>query len=210
MKLIGQYDSPFVRRVAVALHCYAIAYDHIPWSTFGDANKLAQFNPLKRVPTLVLDDGDVLIDSGAILDHLDEIVGPERALMPRSGSARRNALRRIAMVTGAAEKAVSFFYAKLVSTGLNPDFVARCEGQIVEAIAALEKDCAGRTEDWWQGSKPGHDDIAVACVVRFLSEAYPGLVDLAHCPALSGHCASAEALPAFATVQQPFIPPQNQ
>ncbi len=68
MILIGQYDSPFVRRVAIAMRLYGLAYEHRTWSTFGDAEKLAAFNPLRRVPTLVLDDGEVLIESFAILD----------------------------------------------------------------------------------------------------------------------------------------------
>ena len=63
MFLIGQYDSPFVRRVAIALRLYGIKYDHKPWSTFGDADQIAPFNPLRRVPTLVLDGGEALIDS---------------------------------------------------------------------------------------------------------------------------------------------------
>ncbi|MDB5686932.1 MAG: gst3, partial [Rhizorhabdus sp.] len=67
MILIGQYDSPFVRRVGIALHLYDMAYDHRPWSTFSDGDKVAAYNPLRRVPTLLLDDGDVLIESGAIL-----------------------------------------------------------------------------------------------------------------------------------------------
>ncbi len=68
MILIGQYDSPFVRRVGIALHLYGMTFEHRPWSTFGDGDKIALFNPLRRVPTLVLDDGEVLIESGAILD----------------------------------------------------------------------------------------------------------------------------------------------
>ena len=74
MILIGQYDSPFVRRVAVALQIYGIVYDHVPWSTFGDGDQVARHNPLKRVPALVLDDGEVLIESGAILDYLDGVL----------------------------------------------------------------------------------------------------------------------------------------
>ena len=55
MILIGRYDSPFVRRVAIALRLYRIDYEHRPWSTFGDADRIAAFNPLRRVPTLVLE-----------------------------------------------------------------------------------------------------------------------------------------------------------
>jgi len=53
MFLIGQYDSPFVRRVAIALRLYGLPFEHRPWSTFGDADKIAPYNPLRRVPTLV-------------------------------------------------------------------------------------------------------------------------------------------------------------
>lgn len=66
MILIGQYDSPFVRRVAIALHLYGIGYEHRRWSTFGDADRIAAFNPLRRVPTLVLDNGEALLESGAV------------------------------------------------------------------------------------------------------------------------------------------------
>ncbi len=62
MFLIGQYDSPFVRRVAIALRLYGLAFEHKPWSTFGDAETIAPYNPLRRVPTLVLDDGEALIE----------------------------------------------------------------------------------------------------------------------------------------------------
>src|SRR5262245_56505706 len=68
MILIGQYDSPFVRRVGIALTLYGIPFEHKPWSTFGEADKIRPYNPLTRVPTLVLDDGDVLVDSAAIID----------------------------------------------------------------------------------------------------------------------------------------------
>ncbi len=78
MILIGQYDSPFTRRVAIALKFYGLAFEHRPWSTFGDADKIAPFNPLRRVPTLVFEDGEVLIESTAILDYLDEVSGRRR------------------------------------------------------------------------------------------------------------------------------------
>src|SRR5512135_1266071 len=97
MFLIGQYDSPFVRRVAIAMRLYGIAFEHKPWSTFGDADKIAPYNPLRRVPTLVLDDGDGLIESTIILDYLDELVGPEKAMLPRTGVERRRQLRICAL-----------------------------------------------------------------------------------------------------------------
>src|SRR5215469_6687574 len=103
MILIGQYDSPFVRRAAIALRLYGFDYEHRPWSVWADADKLATLNPLRRVPTLVLDDGEVLIESSAILDALDQLVGPGRAMTPTGGPARRRALHVTALATGVAD-----------------------------------------------------------------------------------------------------------
>src|SRR5215475_3705274 len=91
MILVGQYDSPYVRRVAVSLRALGFDYEHDTRSVFGDFESMRQTNPLVRIPSLVFDDGEVLIDSGAILDWLDETVGPARALIPRAGPERRRA-----------------------------------------------------------------------------------------------------------------------
>src|SRR5579864_5561457 len=101
---VGQYDSPFVRRVAVSLRVLGLAYRHDTRSVFADFDAMRSVNPLGRIPSLVLDDGETLIDSAAILDWLDQSVGPARALVPAAGAARRHALRRIALATGAIDK----------------------------------------------------------------------------------------------------------
>jgi glutathione S-transferase len=207
MQLIGQFDSPFVRRVGIALALYGMEFEHLPFSTFGEWQKFIAHNPLRRVPTLVLDDGEALIDSAAILDHLDEVHGRERALIAPQGPARRAALRRIALATGTADKAVSLFYARLFAPSLDPAFVTRSHEQILAGLTAIEAECADRSGPWWHGDAPGHDDIAVACVARFLSEAYAPLVRLADYPALAAHCAAAEGLAVFQEISQPFIPP---
>src|SRR3981081_1762714 len=110
MILIGQYDSPFTRRVAIALRLYGLAFEHRPWSTFGEGDKIAPFNPLRRVPTLVFEDGEVLIESTAILDYLDEVVGPSKAMIAENGPERRHALKICALATGLGDKAVSLVY----------------------------------------------------------------------------------------------------
>ena len=88
MILIGQYDSPFVRRVGIALTLYDLPFEHRPWSTFGEADRIRPYNPLARVPTLVLDDGDVLIESHLILDYIDSLVPAARAMAPRAEPER--------------------------------------------------------------------------------------------------------------------------
>jgi glutathione S-transferase len=208
MILIGQYDSPFVRRVAIALRLYGMHYEHWPWSTFGDSEKLAAYNPLRRVPTLVLDGGEVLIESTIILDHLDEMAGHNR-LIPVDGRERRAALKVCALATGLYDKMVSLFYEQLMHEAASPAWVARCEVQIGGVLDVLEKDCAHHHSAFWAGDSIGHADIAVACAFRFLGEAHPAIHAPGRWPALAAHAALCEQMEAFRGVVQRFAPPQR-
>jgi glutathione S-transferase len=205
--LIGQYDSPFVRRVGIAMRLYELTYEHRPWSTFGDRDKLIPLNPLGRVPALVLDDGEVLIESGTILDYLDERVGDGRALVPPAGSARRHALKICALATGLADKAVALFYERAMHTDTSEKWVTRCSAQIEDAVSALEQDRGSRHTAFWFGDALGHADIAVACALRFVKEAHPGIYDDGGWPALAAHSVRCEELEPFRDIQQRFIPP---
>ena len=207
MILIGQYDSPFVRRVAIAMTLLGVAYEHRPWSVFGNAAEIQRYNPLIRVPTLVLDDGTALVESGSILDYLDHRVGPARALLPADEPTRHLALRITSLATGLGEKAVSLFYEQRLHAQVSPVWVDRCRSQIAATLGVLEADRAARPQPHWFGERIGHADIAVAAVLRFLSEAHPGLVAMAEYPALQAHARACEALPVFQQIQQPFIPP---
>jgi len=207
MILIGQYDSPFVRRVGIALTLYGLPFEHRPWSVFGDVEKIRAYNPLVRVPTLVLDDGDVLVESHNMLDYLDSRVPAGRAMFPAAEPARHRALKVAALATGLGDKAVSLFYERRLHREVSDVWVERCRAQISAVLAALEADRAGRAGDYWFGDRIGHADIAVAAVLRFVTEAHPGLVTLADFPALAAQAARLEALPAFQAICQPFVPP---
>lgn len=207
MILIGQYDSPFVRRVGIVLTLYGMAFEHRPWSAFGDADKIRAYNPLVRVPTLVLDDGEVVIESQAILDWLDSQVPTERVMLPATQPDRRRALKTITLATGIADKAVSLFYEKRLHEQVSDLWVERCRNQILGATALLEQDRAAHPGEFWFGDRIGHADIAVAATLRFLGEAHPGLVPLAGYPALAADAARLEAMEVFQQISQPFIPP---
>lgn len=208
MILIGQYDSPFVRRVGIALTLYGLPFEHRPWSTFSDAEKIRPYNPLARVPTLVLDDGAVLVDSHSMLDYLDSLVPAERAMFPAGEPARHRALKIAALATGLADKAVSLFYEQRLHREVSEVWAGRCRAQMAAALAALEADrAAGRAGAYWFGDRIGHADIAVAATLRFVAEAHPGLVSLADYPALAAHASRLEALPAFQQIQQSFVAP---
>jgi glutathione S-transferase len=207
MVLIGQYDSPFVRRVAIALRRCGLSWEHWPWSVWGDADKLARYNPLRRVPVLVMDDGTALVESAAILDAIDDLVGPERALLPRTGAARRDGLRVAALATGLADKGVTLFYEHVLRQEgrRNAVWVERCQAQLRDTLAVLEADRVGRTTPFWLGERLSHADVAVACALRFLGEAHPTLWATSTFPALAAHAARCEALAEFQEIAQPLL-----
>jgi glutathione S-transferase len=205
--LIGQYDSPFVRRVGIALTLYGIAFEQWPWSIFGDAEKLQAYNPLIRVPTLVLDTGEALIESHIILDYLDSLVPAERRMFPVTEPARHQALRVAALATGLGDKAVSLFYEKRLHNEVSDVWVERCRSQIGAVLSLLERERSERKSDYWFGAEMGHADIALACVLRFLSDVHPDLAAMRNYPALAQHSARLEALPAFRTISQAFVAP---
>lgn len=207
MILIGQYDSPFVRRVGIALRLYEIPFEHSTLSAFSDAEALARYNPLRRVPTLVLDDGTVLVDSHAMLDYLDSLAPPERRMFPVAEPARHRALRVAALATGLGDKAVSLFYGQRMHEGTKAEWLQRCRGQVNGTLFALEAERSERKTPYWFGERIGHADIAVAVVLRFVNEALPGLLPMADCPALARHARELEALPVFQEIQQAYRPP---
>ena len=207
MILIGQYDSPFVRRVGIALTIYGLPFEHRPWSTFADADKIRPYNPLVRVPTLVLDDGEVLIESHNILDYLDSLVPADRKLYPFTEPARHRALKIAALATGLADKSVSLFYETRLHGQVSDVWVNRCRAQIAGVLVALEADRARRGGAYWFGDRIGHADIAVTAALSFLSEVHPSLIGLVDFPALGAHVGRLEALPAFEAIRQPFIAP---
>lgn len=204
MILIGQYDSPFVRRVGIALTLYGMTFEHRPWSVFGDGPRIQALNPLMRVPTLVLDDGFVLTDSHMMLDYLDGLV--EGPMFPRVEPARHRALKRAALAMGLAEKAVALFYERRLHEVTSPLWVERCRSQIGAVLAALEVERAACPGPWF-GVALGHEDVALACALRFASEALPDVLDLGPCPALRAHCEGLEATEVFRAISQAFIAP---
>lgn len=194
MLLVGQYDSPYVRRVAISLHRLELPFERNAISVFADADEMRRINPLGRIPSLVLDDGEVLIDSGAILDYLDEQAGPSRALIPVSGAARRAALRTIAIASGAIDKAGAIAYERLLRPAdkQHAPWLERCRVQLASALDALE---ASAPTGWFGGDEPNQADITVACMLGYLALRVPEA--RAGYAKLERHAAESEELAAF-------------
>lgn len=196
MELIGQYDSPFVRRVGVTLHLYGFAFERQVLSVFGDFEAVLAVNPLGKVPMLRLGDGELLFDSQMIIDHLDELAGPELSLTPAGGAARRAVLRRVTVALGMAEKVVALRSElfRRAEEKRDADWAKRLETQVLSALDWLEG-CPA--EPWLSGSAPGQDDVAAAVAYRYLLERFPGRLPEGASPVLAELTARAETLPAF-------------
>jgi glutathione S-transferase len=204
--LVGQYDSPYVRRVAVSLRVLGFGYQHDTRSVFADFDVMRAVNPLGRIPALVLDGGEVLIDSAAILDWLDQTVGPERALLPPGGAERRGALRRIALATGAIDKVGAAAYERMIRPSALrwPEWIERCLIQGAGAIAALA------AEPWPAGEKLDQAEITTTCMIRYVRMADPELLQPGRFPTLDALSDRCEALPAFqATWPADYVLPRN-
>lgn len=207
MILIGQYDSPYVRRVGIALTLYRLPFEHRPWSVFSDADLVKAFNPVTKVPVLVLADGDVIIESHMMLDYLDSLMPEAERLFPAREPERHRALKVAGLGMGLADKSVNLFYERRLHETVSETWAERCAMQIRSVAAALEKDCpeAGR---WWLGETLGHADIAIGVAMRFNRDTLPGVLPASEFPRLFAYADRLEALPVFQEISQVFVAPR--
>ena len=200
MILVGMLDSPYVRRVAVSLKLMGMPFEHRSLSVFRTFEQFRAINPLVKAPTLVCDDGAVLMDSTLILDHLETLAQPSRRLMPAAPDARREALRSIGIALAATVKAVQILYERdnRPADKQYAPWLARVTAQANAGFALLEQ-CAARAKPWMQGERFNAADVAAACAWRFAQHADPREIPAASYPALVAYSARAEALPEFAS-----------
>jgi glutathione S-transferase len=200
MILIGMLDSPYVRRVAVSLKLMGLAFEHRPLSVFRDFEAFRAVNPVVKAPTLVCDDGTVLMDSTLILDYAEGLAAPARRLMPAQPGARREALALIGLALAATEKCVQIFYERenRPLDKQHAPWLARVTGQANAGFAALEP-AAAKARPWLLGERLDAADVALACAWRFSQYYDAREIAAARYPALAAHSARAEALPEFAS-----------
>jgi len=206
MKLVGMFDSPYVRRVAISMRLLDLPFEHLNWSIGKDQDKVKQYNPLGQVPILVLDDGDTLVDSATILDYLDDRVGPDRALVPRTGDARRHVLAATTLATGMADKARLQMYELLFRPKelRHPPLTARLNAQMLATAAELDKLCARSTTPYLFGDRITQADVSLGCAFTYASETVKLTPPL---PALRARAARIAELPAFQEIYLPFDAP---
>ncbi|MHC8361364.1 glutathione S-transferase [Pseudomonas sp.] len=197
MKLIGMLDSPYVRRVAISAKRLGIPLEHQSVSVFRHFEQFQQINPVVKAPTLVLDDGDVLIDSTLILDYLEALAGPGNSLMPSDLAQRLRSLRLIGLALAACEKSVQLYYER----NLRPadiqfePWVERVEGQLAAAYSALEREL--EMQPLKTDGTIAQDGITLAVAWSFTHLVVPDQVDVNRFPQISAFTAYAEGLEVF-------------
>jgi len=198
MQLIGMLDSPYVRRVAISLHVLGLPFEHRSVSVFGGYDEFARINPVVKAPTLVDDDGTLLVDSTLILDYLDRKVPAGRRLMPEEDRERVFALRVAGFALTAMEKTVQQVYERQLRPAerQHEPWFERVNGQMHAAYAVLEGLLAGR-EGWLCAGRITQADITAAVAWRFTQHVLPGVAEAARYPAVAALSERAERLPEF-------------
>ncbi|HJQ56299.1 MAG TPA: glutathione S-transferase family protein [Vineibacter sp.] len=140
MLLIGVNRSPYTRRVAITLQVYGLPYEQRALSGFGNRDDVRAVNPLGRIPVLVLDSGEALVDSTVIIDHLDEVHGRDRALTPPSGADRRAVLNMAAIMMGVCDKLLHAAYERNhhPPEKLHQPWIDDCLAQAGNALAEVD------------------------------------------------------------------------
>lgn len=210
MKLVGMFDSPYVRRVAISMRLLDLPFEHANWSIGADQARIAELNPLGQVPVLLLDDGEPLVDSAVILDHLDQVAGPARALVPASGDVRRRVLGLTALAAGVADKARLQMYERVfrpANLRYEP-LRLRLRAQMIATCQRLEDACAAREgADWLVGDRITQADVTLGCALTYASETVGLPADELALPALRARHARIAELPVFREIYMRFDAP---
>ena len=194
MILIGMLDSPYVRRVAIYMKVIGIQFEHRPLSVFGDFDALTKINPAVKVPTLITDDNQVLIDSTLIINYLEKYCGHTPAPTSASGVEELRDLHLTGFALAACEKAVQIVYEHR----LRPE-----EKQHQPWVDRVTQQLHGAWQTLENGLRESHPDmlsvagISIAVAWSFTELMLPDTISHAQYPELAGFTLLAEQLPEF-------------
>lgn len=198
MQLIGMLDSPFVRRVSISLQLLDIPFDHQSISVFSTFEQFRQINPVVKAPSLICDDGQVLMDSSLILEYAEALAAPHKSLMPAEIGERLHALRLIGLGLAACEKSVQIVYER----NLRPPekqhepWVTRLQGQLSAAYQALELELSKQPLAVTSRTM-NQAGLTTAVAWHFTQMMLPEIVLASNYPALQAHSEKAERLAEF-------------
>ncbi|MFK4444598.1 glutathione S-transferase [Caballeronia udeis] len=198
MKLIGMLDSPYVRRVAIGLKLLELDFEHRSVSVFSGFEEFRKLNPVVKAPTLILDDGQSLMDSTLILDYVTAIAKADVTSTPEHAEDRLRATRLTGLALAACEKTVQIVYERNLRPAekQHEPWIDRVSTQLLAAYAVLEAELGLGTLPLDAG-RLGQAGVIVAVAWRFTQMMVPKIVVAAEYPNLQSFSAFAERQPAF-------------
>ena len=198
MKLIGMLNSPYVRRVAVSLQLLGLRFEHQSLSVFQGFAEFQEINPVVKAPTLVCDDGEVMMDSTLILAYAEALAAPGRSLMPAGITALQHTLVTVGLALAACEKSVQIVYERKLRPAekLHQPWVDRVAGQLHAAYDKLEARIARRPPAV-TSADIDQAGVSIAVAWQFTQQMIPDVVGAENYPRLRELSVQAEALPAF-------------
>jgi glutathione S-transferase len=172
MKLVGSRTSPYVRKVRVILAERAIACDFVEESAWTATTTVPRYNPLNKVPALVLDDGESIYDSVVISEYLDAISG--NTFIPADPVQRAKVRRGEALGDGVADAGITaFMERKREASRQDAAWIARQMDKVDAGIEAIARELGGRP--FLGGEKMNLADIACACALFWVEFRMPEL-----------------------------------
>lgn len=197
MRLIGMLDSPYVRRTALTLAALDIPFAHEPLSVFRHYDAFAAINPVVKAPTVVTDDGVVLLDSTLIIDYALKVLAGGKTLGPADARLAGLDVRLTGLGLAACEKAVQIVYERQLRPAekQHQPWLDRVAGQLKAALSSIEADIGDA--DWLLGPPPSEAGITLAVAGTFIAALVPDVVSLADYPRLAALTAAAERTALF-------------
>ena len=202
MILIGRNMSPFVRRTSTVMRLLGIEFEQRFLATAEAVGEIKKFNPLGRVPALVLDDGEILIDSSAIIDFLIDTYDPSGTLMSKSGARRRGVLRTTAIAHGVMEKGVASSYEKTRRSEekVSEEWLDYVNAQVEQGLNELERIAVASVE-WLHGENITIADVTAICAFDYILTRHPALAEKSNFDALRKLSLRGNAMDAFKKTQ---------
>lgn len=167
MKLIGNYTSPYVRKISVILLEKGLPFEFVNESPWTDASQVPHYNPLGKVPALVDDHGECWYNSSIIAARLETLPQAPKLLPEEAFSAVK--VRQLeTLADGICDAALIIVREQLRPIEQqSPEEMLRQRHKIQRGLDALEREAANQT--WLNGEQINLADIAVACAIGYLN-----------------------------------------
>ena len=173
MKLIGSYNSPYVRKIRIVLAEKHVDFDFVEDNVWAPDTKVTLDNPLTKVPVLVLDDGTALYDSRVIVEYLDT-VSPVSRLIPEPSRQRIAVRRWEALADGICDAVLTVVReTKRPAAQQSKEWIARQVQKMRLGVAELAGELGDKA--WCCGDAYTLADIATGCALGYLDLRQPAI-----------------------------------